>query len=130
MKQTIAILITLLAIAGVGMAEPKNNDYPQSLNKLNDEFMTSFFEFQPSAGTRAGFHQYDMRMESYDAARVAKQVALYVTYEKRLEALDTKGWSRWALDDREMLLCFVRSRVFDLQTQRAGNRIRISIRQC
>ena len=118
MKQTIAILITLLAIAGVGMAEPKNNDYPQSLNKLNDEFMTSFFEFQPSAGTRAGFHQYDTRMESYDAARVAKQVALYVTYEKRLEALDTKGWSRWALDDREMLLCFVRSRVFDLQTQR------------
>ena len=51
--------------------------YPQSLEKLNDEFMASFFEFQPSAGTRAGFHQYDARLESYDAARVAAQVALY-----------------------------------------------------
>ena len=119
MKQTIAILITVLAIAGVGMAGQANTKaYPQSLDKLNDEFMTSFFDFQPSAGTRAGFHQYDTRLESYDAARVAKQVALYAKYEQRIEALDTKGWSRWALDDREMLLCFVRSRVFDLETQR------------
>ncbi len=78
MKQTIAILITVLAIAGVGMAGQANTKaYPQSLDKLNDEFMTSFFDFQPSAGTRAGFHQYDARLESYDAARVAKQVALY-----------------------------------------------------
>ncbi len=100
------------------MAEPKHSSsYPENLNKLNDEFMASFFAFQPSAGTRAGFHQYDTQMESYDAARVAKQVALYGTYEKRIQALDAKGWSRWAQDDREMLLCFVRSRIFELQTQ-------------
>jgi uncharacterized protein (DUF885 family) len=118
MKRIIAILLTALAVAGMVMAEPKETEaYPKSLNQLNDEFMQSFFEFQPSAGTRAGFHQYDRRMESYDAAGVARQVALYGKYEKRIEALDTKGWSRWALDDREMLLCFVRSRIFDLRTQ-------------
>jgi uncharacterized protein (DUF885 family) len=119
MKQAVRILMTVLAMAGAGMAGPKTAAaYPQSLDKLNDEFMASFFEFQPSAGTRAGFHQYDTRMESYDAVRVARQVALYGEYEKRIEALDTRGWSRWALDDREMLLCFVRSRIFDLRTQR------------
>jgi uncharacterized protein (DUF885 family) len=119
MSRTIAILIAVLAVAGVSMAAPGSaRDYPRSLEKLNDEFMESFFDFQPSAGTRAGFHQYDTRMESYDAARVASQVALYGEYVKRIEALDAKGWSRWALDDREMLLCFVRSRIFELQTQR------------
>jgi uncharacterized protein (DUF885 family) len=119
MKQMIAILITALAIAGAGMAEPKSSQaYPKNLEKLSSEFMESFFEFQPSAGTRAGFHQYDTRLESYDAARVAQQVARYGQYEKRLGALDTKGWSRWARDDREMLLCFVRSRIFELETQR------------
>ncbi len=119
MKRTIAILIAVLAIAGVSMAAPGSaRRYPQRLEKLNDEFMASFFRFQPSAGTRAGFHRYDRFMESYDEARVRKQVALYGRYEKRLEALDTRGWSRWAKDDREMLLCFVRSRVFELQTQR------------
>jgi hypothetical protein len=119
MNKVMAILITLLATVGAGFAAPKTAPpYPQSLNKLNDEFMQSFFEFQPSAGTRAGFHQYDAQMESYDTERVAKQVAIYEKYVQRIESLDTKGWSRWALDDREMLLCFVRSRIFELQTQK------------
>ena len=118
MKMSIAILITLLAIAGTSIAQSSDPAYPEALNKLNDEFMQSFFKFQPSAGTRAGFHEYDTRMESYDLTRVEAQIALYGKYEKRLQALSTKGWSRWALDDREMLLCFVRSRVFELKTQR------------
>ena len=119
MGRTIAILIAVLALTGAGMAAPGSaRAYPPSLDKLNDEFMESFFGFQPSAGTRAGFHQYDTRMESYDAARVRRQIALYARFEKRLQALDARGWSRWARDDREMLLCFVRSRIFELQTQR------------
>jgi uncharacterized protein (DUF885 family) len=127
MTRTMAILLTALAIAGVAMAATKETaqetaKYPQSLNQLNDDFMQSFFEFQPSAGTRAGFHRYDPRMESYDEAGVARQVALYQKYEKRIEELDTRGWSRWARDDREMLLCFVRSRIFELRTQRTWQR--------
>ncbi len=118
MKRTFAFLMTTLFLVGAAMAEPKPSPrYPQSLNKLNDEFMASFFAFQPSAGTRAGFHQYDTQMESFDPALVAKQIALYGTYEKRLQSLDAKGWSQWAQDDRDMLLCFVRSRIFELQTQ-------------
>jgi uncharacterized protein (DUF885 family) len=118
MKWSIAILLAVVAFAAMSLAEPISPPYPKDLNKLNDEFMQSFFDFQPSAGTRAGFHQYDARMESYDAGRVAKQVAIYKRYVKRLNALHTNGWSRWALDDREMLLSFVHSRIFELQTQR------------
>ncbi len=119
MSRTIAIVIAMLALAGVSLAAPGSAPgYPPSLEKLNDEFMASFFEFQPSAGTRAGFHQYDARLESYDAARVRRQIALYGKYVKRITALDGKGWSRWAQDDREMLLSFVHSRIFELETQR------------
>ena len=119
MSRTIAIVIAMLALAGVSLAAPGSAPgYPPSLEKLNDELMASFFEFQPSAGTRAGFHQYDARLESYDAARVRRQIALYGKYVKRITALDGKGWSRWAQDDREMLLSFVHSRIFELETQR------------
>ena len=117
MTRTILLLLTMFIAAGA-FAQPAAAPYPASLQKLNDEFMKSFFDFQPSAGTRAGFHEYDSRLESYNAARVAKQLATYSRYITRLEALNTKGWSGWALDDREMLLCFVRSRIFELQTQR------------
>jgi uncharacterized protein (DUF885 family) len=119
MKRTFLILATVLAIASAALAQqPASRPYPLGLQNLNDEFMRSFFDFQPSAGTRAGFHQYDASLESYAPERVATQVALYEKYLKRLQALDAKGWSRWALDDREMLVCFVRSRIFELQTQR------------
>jgi uncharacterized protein (DUF885 family) len=119
MKRTFLILVTALAMASAAFAQqPSSRPYPRSLQRLNDEFMRSFFDFQPSAGTRAGFHQYDASLENYAPDRVAAQVALYAKYLKRLQALDAKGWSRWALDDREMLVCFVRSRIFELQTQR------------
>lgn len=114
MKKMIVIFAAVLALALAAAAQP----YPQSLEKLNDEFMRSFFEFQPSAATRAGFHEYDAKMESFSAARVLRQIGIYAEYERRIEALNTKGWSRWAKDDREMLLCFVRSRIFELRTQR------------
>jgi uncharacterized protein (DUF885 family) len=117
MKQMFVLMIALLAV-GVATAQAESPEYPSNLQQLSEEFMKSFFDFQPSAGTRAGLHQYDARMESFDAPRVARQVALYQDYERRLAALDGHTWSRWAQDDREMLLCFVRSRIFELQTQR------------
>ena len=117
MKRTIALILAILPMLVVA-AWPQNEPaYPQALNQLNDELMRSFFEFQPSAGTRAGFHEYDAQMENYDAARVARQHDIYSGYERRLQSMDTRGWSRWEQDDREMLLCFVRSRIFELKTQ-------------
>jgi len=115
----ILLFSIVLAIAAAAYAQSAATEpYPADLQNLNDEFMQSFFSFQPSAGTRAGFHEYDAHLESYAAPLVTKQLAIYAHYVTRIQALNTKGWSRWALDDREMLLCFVRSRIFELQTQR------------
>ncbi len=119
MKQAVAILLAAFALAGASASQTKNSQpYPQALETANEEFMHSFFDFQPSAGTRAGFHQYDTRLENYDPALVARQLETYRRHVKQLTALNTKGWSRWALDDREMLISFVRSRIFELETQR------------
>jgi uncharacterized protein (DUF885 family) len=89
--------------------------YPVALTKLADEFMASFFAFQPSAGTRAGLHQYDTQMDNPSAANIAKQVAEYRKFEQRFAALDTKGWTQWASADRDMMLAFARSRILELE---------------
>lgn len=91
---------------------------PPQLETLSREFIKAFFEFQPSAGTRAGDHQYDAKMEDLSRERIEKQVATYKDFEKRFAALDTKGWSQWNIADRDMMLAFVRSRIFELETQR------------
>jgi uncharacterized protein (DUF885 family) len=46
---------------------------------------------------------------------VAQQKKLYGEYLRRLWAMDTKGWSRWALDDREMLIAFIEAHTLELE---------------
>ena len=109
-----AILLLMVGLCSLSaMAAPEA--YPEPLTKLSDEFMRSFFDFQPSAATRAGFHEYDARLESLTPERVAQQKKLYGEYLRRLWAMDTKGWSRWALDDREMLIAFIEAHTLELE---------------
>jgi len=109
-----AILLLMVCLCSLG-AMAGTEAYPAPLTKLSDEFMRSFFDFQPSAATRAGLHEYDARLESFTPERVARQKAVYGDYLRRLRQLDVKGWSRWALDDREMLIAFIESRILELE---------------
>ena len=109
-----AILLLMVGLCSLS-AMAGTNAYPEPLTKLSDEFMRSFFDFQPSAATRAGFHEYDARLESLTPERVAHQENLYGDYLRRLWAMDTKGWSRWALDDREMLIAFIEAHTLELE---------------
>jgi uncharacterized protein (DUF885 family) len=119
--QRTSILLLLLTLAAPLLAQSpagqKSAEQPPALAALADEFMAAFFDFQPSAGTRAGLHQYDARMEDFSAARVARQIALYKDFERRFAALDTTGWAEWPRADREMMLAFVRSRIFELSPE-------------
>ena len=123
MNKTFAIFAGLFLLATTLFAQPSSaakNDtgYPPQLEQLGDEFMKVFFEFQPSAATRAGVHEYDTKLEDLSAERVERQISIYREWEKKFGALDTKGWSGWARADRDMMLSFIRSRIFELQDQR------------
>ncbi len=126
MKTVVVVLCTLLAVVALAQqpgstaTEGKAADapaYPEALTKLSDEFMASFFAFQPSAATRAGLHEYDTQMEDFSAERVARQITEYRKFERRFAALETKGWTKWAAADREMMLAFVRSRILELEAK-------------
>ncbi|HEX8926534.1 MAG TPA: DUF885 family protein, partial [Terriglobales bacterium] len=114
----LAALIFTIALSAQTSTTPKNQDYPAQLAQLGDEFMKVFFEFQPSAATRAGVHEYDAKLEDLSADRVDQQIGIYHEWELKFSALDTKGWSQWARADREMMMLFIRSRIFELLWQR------------
>ena len=63
-----AILLLMVGLCSLS-AMAGTDAYPEPLTKLSDEFMRSFFDFQPSAATRAGFHEYDARLESLTPER-------------------------------------------------------------
>jgi uncharacterized protein (DUF885 family) len=117
-KVLIAVFLFAITLAAQTSSPAKNEAYPPQLAQLGDGFMKVFFEFQPSAATRAGVHEYDSQLEDLSAERVEQQIDVYREWEKKFADLDTKGWSQWARADRDMMISFIRSRIFELQDER------------
>ena len=68
-------------------ADSANND--KVFNSLADQYFDKYyFKFNPSQGTAAGFHQYDMQLEDYSKASLDQQVATLKDFQKVIAKID------------------------------------------
>jgi uncharacterized protein (DUF885 family) len=119
-------LAAAVAVLGVAMGVPSARAQKlsadgamQTFNYLADQFFSEvYFKFSPTAGTAAGLHQYDAKLEDYSAAGVAAEVAALHEFEKKLEAIDPAALDAPAAADREILLNNVRSELLTLEVIR------------
>jgi uncharacterized protein (DUF885 family) len=88
-------------------------------NALVDRYFDDYFAFSPTAGTSAGFHQYDAQLEDYSGAAVRKQIASMHAWETRVEAFDPKRLDETNDADHELLLANIRSTLLSLETIRS-----------
>jgi hypothetical protein len=85
---------------------------PQSWDALMDRFFDQAdFHFNPSAGTSAGFHQYDGMLEDFSAGAIRRQVMVLKQYEREVSGFPASA-------DREMVLGTIRSTLLDLESIR------------
>lgn len=87
----------------------------QLANRYFDEY---YFPFNPTAGTSAGFHQYDTKLEDYSAAGVKKQISLLKDFKQRFERLDVAGADYATVADRDLVLADINSRLLELENIR------------
>jgi uncharacterized protein (DUF885 family) len=86
-------------------------------NKLADQYFdTAYFPYQPTQGTLAGFHQYDVHLERYDRASIAKQTATLHDFERRVSGFQTHGLDEWTAGDRQLVLNNIHSTLLTLET--------------
>jgi hypothetical protein len=71
-------LIIIFVLFNTGALLSQQNEEDEKFQKLIEEFLDSIWKFQPTAGTMAGFHKYDNKLEDFAEK----------TLEKRLEELD------------------------------------------
>lgn len=82
-------------------------------SNLFDRFFDDYyFRFNPTAGTAAGFHQYDAKLEDYSKAGVDEK--LKVLHELEREFAKTPAW-----DDRDMILSRIRADLLELENIRS-----------
>lgn len=81
-------------------------------------FDQCYFKFAPSAGTAAGFHQYDPLLEDYSAASVEKQILALKEFRSRFEDFNAQKLSEEQQGDRQIALGTINSALLNLETLR------------
>src|SRR3984957_14271123 len=90
----------------VGMA------HAESWDALVDRFFDQAdFHFNPSAGTSAGFHQYDGKLEDFSAGSIRRQITVLKQYEREVRGFPASA-------DRDLVLGTIRSTLLDLESIR------------
>src|SRR5215470_2687554 len=91
---------------------------PDSWNQLADDFINQYLAFSPTTATQIGIHTYDSELDDYGSASIAKQVAWFQQFEKRVLAFDAKTLNPTDTADREILLNNIRANLLELQVIR------------
>ena len=92
---------------------------PQTFDVLASQYFSEvYFRFSPTAGTAAGLHQYDDKLENYSAASREQEIATLHDYEKKVEVIDPTALDASVTADREILLNNIRSALLTLEVIR------------
>src|ERR1035441_4919945 len=116
---TAALLGSLMTTPNARAQNVSADGAMQTFNYVAEKFFSDvYFKFAPTAGTSAGLHQYDAKLEDYSAAGVAAEVAALHEFEKRVEAIDPSALDAPVAADREILLNNIKSELLTLEVIR------------
>jgi uncharacterized protein (DUF885 family) len=91
----------------------------QTFQFLSEQYFEQvYFKYEPTAGTAAGFHEYDSQLEDYSAATLEKQRVALHAWEKKIAAIDPAALDAPQAADREILLNSIRSALLTLEVVR------------
>jgi hypothetical protein len=120
MKRNFLVLTLCLACAlavAVRTGRPAAlTDKPSPFAAFVDDYFDAHFAWNPSEGTAAGFHQYDIRLEDRSAPAVAKHIETLKLLQERLDKLRQGNLGGDEAMDGEVLDGLLRAQLLDLET--------------
>jgi uncharacterized protein (DUF885 family) len=122
MKKALAACIPCLLGASILSAYTRTaiaQDANQAFVAVSDAYFDQvYFPYQPTAGTTAGYHQYDARLEDFSHKNIEAEISALHAFERRVEAIPAASLSQVARGDRELVLSSIRSNLLTLEVIR------------
>jgi uncharacterized protein (DUF885 family) len=121
MKKTIALFAIGVCMSLAMNAHAAKDDWKQQFEKLSNDYLDQvYLHYQPTAGTQAGYHQYDTQLEDYSRKNIDAEIAALKDFETRIEAVhpDAGAAEFVPRSDREIVLANIRSTLLTLETIR------------
>jgi uncharacterized protein (DUF885 family) len=115
---TICLLIQLCLLSSIVFAQekPASSTPPQAaFDKLVDEYFDFYFQFHPTAGTQAGFHQYDGKLEDFSHSGMDAEIAGLLKFQKQFDSILSSQLSQESAGDLEVLSSSIQGRLLELQ---------------
>jgi uncharacterized protein (DUF885 family) len=111
----LVIQISIISSAAATQAAPAS-PAQAAFNKLVDEYFDFYFQFHPTEGTQAGFHQYDGKLEDFSRSAIDAEIAGLVKFQKQFGSIPGNQLPQESAGDLEVLTSSVQARLFELQT--------------
>ncbi len=107
-------LAILALFASIAVAQAPST--PQTaFNTLVDEYFDFYFQFHPTAGTQAGFHQYDGQLEDFSRSGMDAEIAGLLKFQKQFGSIQSGQLSQESAGDLEVLTSAIQGRLLELQ---------------
>lgn len=101
----------------IAAARAEKETAQQQFLQASDEYFDQvYFPRQPTAGTMAGYHQYDAKLEDFSRTSINAEVIALNEVEERVSAIPPASLDQTTRADRELVLNDIRSRLLDLET--------------
>ncbi|HEY0307987.1 MAG TPA: DUF885 domain-containing protein [Acidobacteriaceae bacterium] len=118
--RTVALCGVLMAMNTTMPAQRVSADGAmQTFQVYTDEYFREvYFHFSPTAGTSAGLHQYDSKLEDYSAAGIQREIAALHAWDKKLQGIDPAALDAPVAADYAILLNNIRGSLLMLEDVR------------
>ena len=108
-------LAILALFASIAVAQAASTPPQTAFNTLVDEYFDFYFQFHPTAGTQAGFHQYDGKLEDFSRSGVDAEIAGLLKFQKRFGSIQSSQLPQESAGDLEVLTSAIQGRLLELQ---------------
>lgn len=132
MSKLMVVLASLIIVTGVIVAQTAQKkdskkaetmqlarDPGSAFAKLADRYFDElYFKYYPTAGTAAGFHQYDTRLEDYSRKSIDSQINALKQFRTQVESVQLIPGSQEEQSDRDLVLADINSKLLSLENIR------------
>lgn len=114
-----AVCLSLMMTCTAAAQSLSADGAQQTLTFISEQYFDAYFHANPTAGTSAGFHQYDEQFENSAPAAREAYIAELHAIEKKLMEIDPAALDAEPAADYAILLGAVRSQLLQLEVIRA-----------
>src|SRR2546426_5653475 len=108
-------LVMTVALLSCPSCRNSEQSRGSAMSQFVDEYFNAYFEWNPSAATSLGLHQYDEKIEDYSAAEIAQRIEDLKQFQTRLAGLPSRRSADESIDI-EILEGQIRAELLDLET--------------